>query len=117
MRLLCGTNILAVFARHDLPRAARMCLYCTGNVVEDLVHFCMYCPRYCDLRAEMLMFIRSNLSDEGVQIWSRLSYEMKCYILLGLYFPLISEDLKCIRYYSAVYLTKMYNRRRAFEPP
>ena len=41
LRLLCGTNILAINVKMDVMRSLRYCMFCTGDHVEDLLHFVM----------------------------------------------------------------------------
>ena len=117
LRLLCGSNVLAINYRVDISRASRICRLCDLNEVEDILHFVLYCPSLSSLRFVLLGQIETNLSFEGRLIWQNLSLYMRGLIILGLDFPLPAEDVFCIRYFSCIALHNMYVRRRAFEPP
>ena len=117
IRLLCGSNVLAVNSKCDKPRSARICENCALNRVEDLMHFIMYCNINNHIREELMLSIQNQLSFEGWELWRQLSDEMKMYILLGMQFPFSREDLFAIRYGSCIALHKMYFHRRSFEPP
>lgn len=117
LRLLCGSNILAVNIKTDITRRLRICSLCTCNQVEDLLHFVMYCPRFTDMRLSLMSEIDLNLSPEGKFVWHSLSVYMQFLLLIGLDFPLDPADLYCVRYFGCIYIHNMYMRRRSFEPP
>ena len=117
LKLLCGSNRLAVNTDTLLPRNQRLCIYCTLHVVEDLYHFVVECPKFADLRDKLHVLINENISIENVTTMHNLSEYMKFLIFVGLDFPLKGCDIWVIRYYSCIYLNNMYVRRKSFEPP
>ena len=115
IKLLCASNVLAVNKKCNLPRSERLCIQC--NTVEDTLHFIMSCNIFSTIRNELTMLIFHNLSIEGRLMWSQLGEVMQMYILMGLEFPLPSYDLYIIRYFSCIYVHRMYKERKALEPP
>ena len=115
IKLLCASNVLAVNKKCNLPRSERLCIQCIK--VEDTLHFIMSCNSFSTIRNELMMLIFYNLSIEGRLMWSQLGEVMQMYILMGLEFPLPSDDLYIIRYFSCIYVHRMYKERKALEPP
>ena len=115
IRLLCGSNILAVNTKCDIPREERVCDNCTLMVVEDITHFVMYCPKFIDIRQTLFHLIESTLSYDGKQMWKNLDDQLKCYIILGLQFPFNCNDSFLLNYFSCIMLHKMYMKRRALQ--
>ena len=89
----------------------RFCNLCQTNAVEDVVHFLMYCEIFELIRRDMYNCIEESVMDATWHFFSRLSIEMKCFILLGLQVPICPFDLLKIRRISSFYINKMYKRR------
>ena len=117
VRLLCGSHGLAVCKQSNLNRAERLCLLCDNNEVEDLFHFTMVCPKWDVFRQSLMSNVSDNLSDEGSVAWDALSIRMKFLLIIGLEFPLPNNDLTVIRQHACLKISKMYKKRRDFEPP
>ena len=117
IRLLCGSNVLAVYKRCEIAREERVCKNCTYGDIENVLHFVMQCPKFTNYRQDLLYLIESSLSCESTQIWERLSDQMKLFIIFGLQFPFKREELYLINYFSCIVLHKMYIARRSLEPP
>ena len=117
LRLLCGSNRLAVNMDTSLPRNQRLCIYCNLGAVEDLFHFVFECPRFVDIRDKLCHLINNNISMESNRSLCKLSDYMKFLIFVGLEFPLQGCDIWFIRYYSCIYLNNMYIKRKSLEPP
>jgi exonuclease III len=115
VKLMCGSNCLAVNKKCELPRSDRLCTQC--NVVEDVIHFIMFCTITAPLKEELYKVILNELSTDGRRFWSELSSIMQLYILLGLDFPLPSYDLYVIRHFGCIFVHRMYKLRKSFEPP
>jgi len=117
MKLVCGSNTLAVNTKCNVPRHERICTLCTRNEVEDVAHFVLHCDMFNDTRTMLLAVILNCLTGPGQRAWAELSENMVLYILLGLDYPMSVEDIFCIRYISCIYLNQMYKARQALEPP
>ena len=117
MRLLSGTHVLAVSKLAVLPRDERVCNQCNNRATEDVYHFIIECPKWANIRSNMLRTIEMLLPEDILEQWSSLSNGMKLYILMGLEYPFPCELICAIRYVSCVHIQKMYNARRQFEPP
>ena len=110
-KLVCGRNRLAINTQHEKEYEARICKYCTNNVVEDLMHFVLKCPIYDDIRNSLFCTIMCELSYEGSMIFNRLKDQTKLLLLLGLEYPLLIEDKFILRYISSVHINQMYKKR------
>ena len=42
IRLLIGSNSLAVYKCVEIPREQRLCTHCDSSVIEDVRHFILY---------------------------------------------------------------------------
>ena len=111
VNLLCGNSILAQYRNVTLAREDRLCTMCDLGVVEDTFHFVCQCPQFSLLRESLWNNVRVGLSDEGNRQWDELDDLLKMYILLGMEYPLLTDDLLHIRIQSCIAVHKMYHQR------
>ncbi len=117
IKLLCGSNILAVNINVSVPRSQRHCLICNTGDTEDLFHFMSNCVEYVYIRDGLHEKLLFHLSPEGREIYINLSKYMRTLVLLGLNFPMPNEDIWCVRYFSCICVNNMYIYRKSLEPP
>ena len=113
VKLLCGSNVLLINTKCDLPRNERICELCDLNKVEDNIHFMFHCPKWSGMRKCIEDTIKLAMSEETYCYWSALSEEMKMFIALGLDYPFPLADLQAIRYIYCVNIHKMYKARKS----
>ena len=56
VKLISGSNILAINSQSNLPRDERLCVCCNDNQVENVDHFVLKCSYFRNIR-EMMFFI------------------------------------------------------------
>lgn len=111
VNLICGTCVLAMYKNTKVPRTNRTCKCCNLDVVEDLYHFIIECPKFNISRNEMHEKIYLNLSTNGKVLWNKLSGYVKAPILLGMEYPFEFNDLCTIRILSCIWTYNTYNQR------
>ncbi len=111
VRILSGSNVLAVVKETAIPHNERLCRQCDQGVIENEEHFLLECDAFQGPRNAMLKCITRGLSVEGSHAWNRLSCIMKMYILLGMEYPLSVKDLWLVRIISCIWVDKMYRLR------
>ena len=111
VNLFCGNSVLAQYKNTTAPRVERLCKLCDLREVEDTLHFIHQCPHFSVQRYALLSNIRSGLSEEGRIQWDDLGVTLRAYIILGMDFPLPTDDLLHIRIQSCISLHSMYNDR------
>ena len=81
LKLLCGSNVLAVNTQHDVERKDRNCKICTDEI-EDLYHFIMICPMNCDIRSSLFRCLKSEIGNESYYSITVLNDVWKCCCVL-----------------------------------
>ena len=112
IRLLVGCNCLRVNKDMNLERKYRTCMQCDMNVIEDSLYFIMFCPAFHVMREQFFTTLRQNVTYNSMTLLQSLPPVMKLYIFLGMSFPIDTEDLTKVRYYSLLFCHMCYTQRK-----
>ena len=69
----------------------------------------MICSKYNDIREDMLQRLLLHMNDSDKATYNNLTDILKCYVLLGMEFPL--HSIWQIRVIACTFIRKMYKRR------
>ena len=104
IRLLSGCSALRVYTDLNITRSERICKCCLLNELEDVNHFLMRCSLYNDERKMLMSNIKINVCNETAAMFDHLSELMTFFILLGMDYNIVAEDLFVIRSISAYFV-------------
>ena len=113
IRLIVGNSCLSAHSQHI--RAEKVCRLCELGVQEDLFHFVWQCIYFDDMRNQMFLKIKDNISEDTYQTLQNVPSNIYFYILLGMQFPINFNDLYTIRKISVRSIFKMYKKRQDFD--
>ena len=109
IRLIVGNSCLSAHSQHI--RAEKVCRLCELGVQEDLFHFVWQCIYFDDMRNQMFLKIKDNISEDTYQTLQNVPSNIYVYILLGMQFLINFNDLYTIRKISVRSIFKMYKKR------
>ena len=113
VRLLAGCNRLLINMDMTVPREKRKCTVCDSNSVESLFHFIMRCSHFNHFRIELNNKLRKSVSLQTVRSLEAIPEETLFYVLIGMDYPIETQDLLVIRRISCQVFYSMYKERVA----
>ena len=75
-----------------IPRCERLCVLCVDGRLATLQHFVMECRYFSDIR-RLYHDIQRNSKLDTTNMFNALPEQLKFYILLGMDYPQVEEDI------------------------
>ena len=91
LRLVSHSLLIEVGRHLNIPKNNRICQFCTRNEIDDEHHYVLRCPRFHDLRKELLpkMYIENPTALSFCKLMK--SKDVKILYNLGKYLYLASK--------------------------